>query len=377
MHNRECSKNGSVKMIDNVCLAIICSILLMIYPCDLDGKATLNIDCKNLEVLSDKIDCYQTLLKSGNTSIEKEARLDAYQSLIGIYVRSGKFAEGMKTLESLKVWAETKSDPYLQYRYWHALGDYYLKLRKYEPALQAYNEAQKWMPEKIDHVSSCFLSNSLGVLYYNQGSNEKAIEHYLESLQCRLKFNDTISIAKLHKNIGNIYLKGYSDLNYTSIEGGKYHWDKAIELYESVCDTTGGIIDIYYNYAFSNLIRTDAEKIALLQKGISIAENNRNNDYLLDAYDLMSRLYVNSEKYLEAYEMQIRRNEILNEINIDLRSVIAMQSDMAEVEFSQTSPPIYYSRIQIIGSLIISFILFFVVFRYSRKWLPVGKILTK
>lgn len=366
-----------LNMYISVYQTIICLILFLFCFYKVGGQEKWNAHCQTLEGLSEKIDCYKKALNPVGSSSDKEVRLDAYRSLIGIYIRSGRFSEGMKTLESLKVWAESQSDPYLQYRYWHALGDYYLKLRKYEPALQTYNEAQKWMAEDIDNVSYCFLSNSLGILYYNQGSNEKAMQYYRESLECRLKFNDTISIAKLHKNIGNIYLKGYSDLNYTSISGAIYHWNKSIELYESICDTTGGIIDLYYNFAFSNLIRTDAEKIALLQKGISIAEKTDNKDYLLDAYDLMSRLYINSEKYLEAYEMQIKRNEVLTEINIDLRAVIAMQAENSEDEVSQSSATIKFNRTQVFVSFMVVLSLFLVIVGYRLRWFSVRKVTIK
>lgn len=353
---------------------VICLMIMIVGLTNLYAQNILMSECHQLESPNDKISCYQKLLISPYSAEKKEEHVEAFIGQISLYMKLSKYYEADSVLNAMKSWAERKGDSYVQYRYWLVRGDNLIMLKNEKAALEAFSAAEKLHSKVSDHVSSCYLANSLGVLYYKQGSLSEAMKYYQESLSCRYRFKDTIGLARLHKNMGNMYVKGYSDDQFKNHDGATHHWDKAIELYVSIGDTSGGIIDLYYNYAFSDILSTVEARMDLLQKGITIALQTKNMDYLLDAYELMGRLHIVQKQYLDAYEMQIKRNEILSEQNINLKLLLASQSMDRVTQASDSTVQSRVTYIHLIWGSLLCMLLGISGFIYGRKWILREKI---
>lgn len=206
------------------------------------------------------------------------------------------------------------------------IGSVYQILGKYDEAQVMYEKAQQVSLHLQDKNLNAFINLNLGTIKWKRKELTKALSHYQQALELFQQLNDKHQQIKVLNNIGLVlsYQEKYSE---------------AISCFEKChgmsneIGYTSGIVMSLVNLGESEMLNKSypiAEKY--LVQAASLASENKDKEYLKDAYLYLTQLYEqigNFEESLKAYKNHIRvKEELLNLENLKQLGEIQLQYDL-------------------------------------------------
>jgi CHAT domain-containing protein/tetratricopeptide (TPR) repeat protein len=180
----------------------------------------------------------------------------------------------------------------------YSSGMKFFKNSNYKAAIDSFLTSAQ-IREKIYSKESYefgVVQNALGITYRNIGSLDKALEYFLnaESTYLRSLGENSLSIARLYNNIGNVY---FSKLNF---ETASDYYKKALDIFENQDEIDlPGIADIYYSLANTNFkLKNYYDALYIVDKYSSQAYPDTKLYFL----SLKAAIYQELEIYDKAYK---------------------------------------------------------------------------
>jgi len=179
----------------------------------------------------------------------------------------------------------------------------------YDKALIYNAELLKIYEKRNDLLGLGQVYNNLGVIYRRQGNAQKSVESFnkaidLNKAMLKEKKSTSEREAFLQINTGVTYLqlKDYKKANY--------HFEEAIKIADNQKDMQAQAAA--YNYGAMSHYLSDENSIAIsyASKSLSIAEESKDLENQLTAYQILSQIYQSEENYKEAQSYQSKYQEL-------------------------------------------------------------------
>ncbi len=164
-------------------------------------------------------------------------------------------------------------------------------------AAETYYRKALYLAEKINdkQIISTALSN-LGDIAAGRKQYKKALDYFLYALKLSRQIKDDFGIAMILNNIGDSYL------NLHDAENAHAYFDSANVLAKKIGDNATYSLSMislaeYYSKEKHNRLLA----IAYAEKALNVSRQGNNVDNLMNALDLLNRLYAENGNYKKAY----------------------------------------------------------------------------
>ena len=317
-------------------------------------------------------------------------------------INSQNYAEVMKDLMEVKIYAKEHQLHHMQGRSLIKMGAISANMHNYEKAMECYLEAYQLLPEKLDN-RALRLINNIGHLYYLNNDMDKAAEYIDSAYKMALVIKDNYTmiwtlnnLAGISNKKGNLeqtekYLQAVMEIKNNNpqdttetaaIEFLKAEYLYLKKEYDSAEQLVQGILNLYIG-GYSNL---EVECLFLLSKiyypmgnysqAIAYAkealQHNVDQQTMIEIYKHLSNIYCATNSYLLAFQYQDSAMMVkdsllkLNGTNQILRGQI--QFDLNNLEQKMVENKAKQKQERMIFMLIIAFaIALLLLFLYIRS----------
>ncbi|SFF25305.1 tetratricopeptide repeat protein [Thermoflexibacter ruber] len=179
----------------------------------------------------------------------------------------------------------------------------------YDKALIYNAELLKIYEKRNDLAGLNQVYNNLGIIYRRQGSSQKSVESFSKAIEV----NKTMLKEKKSTNQIDAFLQINAGVTYLQLKDYKkanYYFEEAIKVADNHRDMQSQAAA--YNYGAMSHYLSDENGLAITyaSKSLSIAEENKDYDNLLTAYQILSQIYQSEENYKEAQSYQSKYQEL-------------------------------------------------------------------
>jgi tetratricopeptide (TPR) repeat protein len=254
---------------------------------DIDDKRGMAASYNNLGVayrnqgaLDKALEYYITSMKLYDSLQNKEGVATTKNNIANIYSIKKDYSQAMRYLEESYVLFQEINDPFRLIGSMNNLGNLYQDIDMYDKALDYYTRAYS-LSEKNGARFGDPLSN-VGNIYFNQGNYQVAVEYYQKALDIEREHNNKLGILNTLTNMGITYTKARQAKN--------------------------------------------AERY--LNEALSLSEELQALTALPAIYKASAENYSIQHKWKEAYQMQLKYDELRQEIYSEESSRNIAQMEM-------------------------------------------------
>ena len=249
-------------------------------------------------------------------TLEQETKKNKYLSraneLIGInYYSMDLYSKALEYSSKALLLAKEIKDTTLLINISLDIGNIYEGLGDNDLAYKYYSDVAKYSEQTNDMSDLALAYNNLGIIFSNKGDEKKAMVYYKKSSKLKKEVNG-ISDATSYINIGDSYRKN------NELDSAKKYLTIALNIQKN--DNEAYITSvIYHDFALLYLAENNlnkAEEFILKSKDIAINKNL--NALIIDAYELLSKIYKKKKDYNKAlyyHEKYATTNDSLLKIN--------------------------------------------------------------
>ncbi len=177
------------------------------------------------------------------------------------------------------------------------LGYVYYEFKDYDQAMKYFNEALAMQREVGEDEEIALTLNNIGLIYYQQDDMDNALKYFLESMEMEEKNGNERGLQSGYANIAAIY---YAEDDY---ENAIKYYQKAMEWSRILEDSMEETLLLYnMGMTYREMGKLDEAEEAGL-KSLSITKEKGYPKNEQEAYELLSRVYVDQERGMEALEM--------------------------------------------------------------------------
>lgn len=151
-----------------------------------------------------------TFLELSELPVEDRLRMKSYSELITLYEKIGDFEKSKLYFQKSTEYYIAQKDYRNLYKNYMRISKVYASIDKVEnfdeiiTYLTRANSLNQFTP--IEKSDASLINLRLGNVYVKVGKTDKAIFHYKKALQISQESNDSLSIAMLNNNIGDLYI---------------------------------------------------------------------------------------------------------------------------------------------------------------------------
>jgi tetratricopeptide (TPR) repeat protein len=240
----------------------------------------LGVAYRNQGALDKALEYYITSMRLYDSLQNKEGVATTKNNIANIYSIKKDYGQAMRYLEESYALFRELGDPFRLIGSMNNLGNLYLDIDHYEKALNYYTEAYA-LSEKNGAKFGDPLNN-VGNIYFNQGNYQVAIGYYEKALAIEREHNNRLGVLNTVTNMGITYTKAKQAKN------AQRYLDEALQLSEEL-------------QAFTSLPTV---------------------------YKASAENFSNQNKWKEAYQMQIKYDEMREKIYGDESSRNIAQMEM-------------------------------------------------
>jgi CHAT domain-containing protein/predicted negative regulator of RcsB-dependent stress response len=151
-----------------------------------------------------------TFLELSELPVEDRLRMKSYSELITLYEKIGDFEKSKLYFQKSTEYYIAQKDYRNLYKNYMRISKVYASLDKVENFVEIINYLTKANSlsqfTTIEKSDESLINLRLGNVYVEVGKTDKAIVHYKKALQLSKELNDSLSVAMLNNNIGDLYL---------------------------------------------------------------------------------------------------------------------------------------------------------------------------
>jgi tetratricopeptide (TPR) repeat protein len=205
----------------------------------------LGVAYRNQGALDKALEYYINSMKIYEKLGNKEGIATTKNNIANIYSIKKDYAQAMRNLEeSYRLFNELKDQTRL-IGSMNNLGNLYSDMQLFEKAQKYYSEAYQLSEKSGDRFSDPL--NNLANIYFKQSNFDKAIEYYLKALEIQEKDNNKLGLLNTVSNLGIAYTKD------KQTKQAEFYLNKAKELteelqaYTSLPSIYKALAENYYN----------------------------------------------------------------------------------------------------------------------------------
>jgi tetratricopeptide (TPR) repeat protein len=165
----------------------------------------LGVAYRNQGALDKALEYYVTSMKIYDSLQNKEGMATTKNNIANIYSIKKDYGQAMRYLEESNALFQQIGDPFRLVGSMNNLGNLYNDIHMYDKALQYFSDAYA-LSEKQGAPFADPLNNT-GNLYFNQGNYQVAIGYYERGLDIERRHNNKLGILNTVTNIGITYTK--------------------------------------------------------------------------------------------------------------------------------------------------------------------------
>lgn len=240
----------------------------------------LGVAYRNQGALDKALEYYITSMKIYTALDNKEGIATTKNNIANIYSLKKDYGQAMRYLEESYAILAQLGDQVKIIGSMNNLGNLYSDIQLYEKANKYYTQAFQ-LSEKTGSKFADPLNN-IGNIFFRQGNYEKAIEHYLKALDIERENNNNLGILNIVSNLGITYTKAHQP------KPAQQYLDEATKLSNELQAYT----------SLPTIYKASAEN------------------------------YANQGKWKDAYDMQLRYDEVRERIHGDESSRNIAQMEM-------------------------------------------------
>lgn len=235
-------------------------------------------------------------------------------NLGGISTLKGDYFNAVKYLEKahyyFKVIKDTAGMAYVAIN----LGNLYRHNAYLSDAINYFDQAILYKEAIKDTIGLAIAMNLKAISYFQSEEYDKAFKIF-EQLQSKYEHNeDDYGLATLNNYLGLI------DINNKDYKEANNHFQESIRLFDKILDKQGranALINMSLSYQGLGNNRTALQKLA---SGYAIAKEIGDNEALAAAYKNYSLIYVQMDRFEEAYDFEVKyRNAMLENFSYQFR----------------------------------------------------------
>jgi tetratricopeptide (TPR) repeat protein len=171
----------------------------------------LGVAYRNQGALDKALEYYITSMKLYDSLQNKEGVATTKNNIANIYSIKKDYGQAMRYLEESYALFRELGDPFRLIGSMNNLGNLYLDIDHYDKALNYYTEAYA-LSEKNGAKFGDPLNN-VGNIYFNQGNYQVAIGYYQKALDIEREHNNKLGVLNTVTNIGITYTKAKQPQN--------------------------------------------------------------------------------------------------------------------------------------------------------------------
>jgi serine phosphatase RsbU (regulator of sigma subunit)/tetratricopeptide (TPR) repeat protein len=203
-------------------------------------------------------------------------------------------------------------------------GEMYDKALIYNTELVKIHQKNNAMPE-LNQVY-----NNLGIIYRRQGNQAKSAENFNKAIEINKNLlrekksrSEVDAFTQINTGVTYLQLKEYKKANF--------YFEEAIKVADSQKDKK--LQAAAYNFGAMAYYLSDENNTALtyVTQAQAIAEENKDEENLLIAYQTLAQIYQSEENYKDAQDFQLRYQELKSKLEKQKQQAI-QQSLEKEVE---------------------------------------------
>ncbi len=209
-------------------------------------------------------------------------------------------------------------------------SDYCQYGEMYDKAL-AYNTELIKIHQKNNNLPALNqVYNNLGIIYRRQGNKAKSVENFTKAIDV----NKTLLREKKSRSEVDAFTQintGVTYLQLNEYKKANFHFEEAIKIADSQNDKK--LKASAYNFGAIAHYLSDENNTALtyVAQAQSIAEENKDDENLLIAYQTLSQIYQSEEDYRDAQDFQLRYQELKSKLEKQRQQAIQLSLEK-EVE---------------------------------------------
>ena len=225
------------------------------------------------------------------------------------------------------------------------IGPMYIFLGSYEKAEEYIHKAIAIFEEIKNEPGLITALGNLGIIFFKLKKYHKALEYFLLANEKSKRLGNKLSIAINTGNIGNVY----SEIE--EYDKAEEYCNKALTIHEEIENKYGVALSccnmgqIYANEKFIGYDLIKAEEF--LKKGLQISKEIGAKPNLLEVYQLLSNLYEQEKKVVEALEYYKKYHELEKEVQSEEATKQAQQlENRRKVEEAERDRQVKLARFQ-------------------------------
>ncbi len=231
-----------------------------------------------------------SILIDSLTFAKNEAEKVRLSNKIAYSLKDSDWKRTLNYLEYSEKEARKSNSGKLLAEFYVTAGDIYYDKDILDIALKNYLKALKLYDENTDESKKYKLENDIAVVFARMNNKDKALYYFKRILRFYETEKDSVSLAQILNNIGNLYLKADKDSSET-------YFNKSLEIINKLNDNK------LYAYIYTNLghfygYYNDTAKARLyFDKAINTAKNNLDKSTQSMVFQLSSQYFYNIGKY--------------------------------------------------------------------------------
>ncbi|MCU0393814.1 MAG: tetratricopeptide repeat protein, partial [Thermoflexibacter sp.] len=255
---------------------------------------------KALEYYEKSLETYKG---TENEVLNKKRKISQSYALLKAYKNA------ISTNEELLNYHRTHADEDEIIRLLNETSEYCQYENLYDKALIYNTELLKIHEKNNDLAKMSQVHNNLGIIYRRQGNPQKSAENFYKAID----LNKTMLRAQKNNPEIDAFIQintGVTFLQLKEYKKASAYFEEAIKIADSQNDRQSQAAA--YNYGAMSHYLSDENNVALLyaSKALSIAEENKDYENLLAAYQILSQIYQSEENYKEAQNYQSKYQEV-------------------------------------------------------------------
>jgi tetratricopeptide (TPR) repeat protein len=249
---------------------------------------------KALEYYEKSLETYKG---SENEVLNKKRKIAQSYALLKVYKNA------ISTNEELLNYYRTHAQEEEIIRLLNETSEYCQYESLYDKALIYNAELLKIYEKNNDAIGQSQVYNNLGIIYRRQGNPQKSSESFNKAIELN---KTTLRVQKNNPEI-DAFIQintGVTFLQLKEYKKASAYFEEAIKIADSQNDKQSQASA--YNYGAMSHYLSDENNIALLyaSKAQLIAEENKDYENLIVAYQILSQIYQSDENYKEAQNYQ-------------------------------------------------------------------------
>lgn len=202
-------------------------IIVSIFTCIVAHSATYN----QIQI--------DSLTQRLHSSDEDTTTIDIRLNLASVYASFDRTASFINIEEAIRISIQIGDKERLALSY-EAMGDYYYWNSLFSDALHYFGMSEQLFEQVYNKEARARLLGRIGVIYGQKGAHFESLSVFEKCLKIRTELNDSVGIASIYNNLGNVYL----DLG--KLEMADSYYLQALEIYR-VTDHTEQVAKMFNN----------------------------------------------------------------------------------------------------------------------------------